>query len=155
MFYHAMSDFPSRPANFRRTSIHPTITESQISELVDRFYTEIRDHPRLGPIFKTHLDGRWDGHLEKMKSFWRSVLLRSGEYKGKPVPVHQKLEGIETEDFAQWLVLFAQVSRDIFEPDATPLVVQAAENIANSLWLSRENDPFASPPDWSGFESRS
>ncbi|MGI9350151.1 MAG: group III truncated hemoglobin [Rhizobiaceae bacterium] len=143
-----MTEFPARPASFRRTSVHPTITENQISALVDQFYTEIRNHSGLGPIFQLHLDGHWDEHLDKMKSFWRSVLLRSGEYKGKPVPVHQKLDGIGVEDFGEWLTLFARVSREIFEPDATPLVVQAAENIATSLWLSRTNDPFASPPDW-------
>ena len=147
-----MTEIPARPSSFRRTSLHPTITQEQISALVDQFYSEIREHPRLGPVFNKHIDGHWRPHLAKMKSFWRSVLLRTGEYKGKPVPVHQKLEGIDTADFAEWLALFAKTSGTVFSPEAVPLVNEAAEKIATSLWLSRCEDPMAQPPDWSGLK---
>ncbi|MGI9402824.1 MAG: group III truncated hemoglobin [Rhizobiaceae bacterium] len=125
------------------------ISEKQISDLVDRFYELVRGNELLGPIFQRHIDENWERHLDKMKTFWRSVLLKTGEYKGKPVPVHLKIDGIGTREFEEWLSLFAATASKIFEPDAAELVIQAGNRIATSLWLSRSSDPFASPPDWS------
>ena len=131
-----------------RTSLHPSISSAQIDLLVDRFYGLVLRDPRLGPIFEPIICARLDQHLATMKRFWRSVLLRSGEYKGKPVPVHAQIEGIETEDFTRWLTLFEQTAREVLAADAAPLVCAAAERIATSLWLARNQDPFASPPIW-------
>ncbi len=130
-----------------REPLHASITAEQISTLVEVFYQRVHDNDRLDQLF-SRIDGRWPQHMDKMKKFWRSVLLRSGEYKGKPVPVHQQIEDIQTDDFQAWLKLFSQTVDDIFEIEARPLIVTAAERIATSLWLSRSNDPFISPPEW-------
>ncbi len=146
-----MTRLEARPA-IDRQRVHATITEQQISELVDRFYAAVRTNERLGPIFQHHIAG-WDAHFDRMKAFWRSVLLKTGEYKGKPVPVHLRIDGIGTEDFEEWLRLFSIIATDVFQRDAAVLVNDAARRIATSLWLSRTNDPFASPPSWSHAES--
>ncbi|MEZ5812006.1 MAG: group III truncated hemoglobin [Rhizobiaceae bacterium] len=143
-----MAEISASPA-MERTAVHPSITPGQISELVDRFYGDVRANARLGPIFDRELDGRWDAHLDKMKAFWRSVLLRTGEYRGQPVSAHLRISDIVTDDFGEWLSLFAAVSGKVFHPEAAPLVDEAARRIATSLWLSRSRDPFASPPQWS------
>ena len=143
-----MSDIPLS-SNILRTAVHPSITGEQISDLVNQFYRQIFLHARLGPIFLDNISGDRGDHLEKMKRFWRSVLLRTGEYKGKPVPAHQKIDGILMSDFEDWLALFADVSAKVFEPEAAGLVNEAARRIATSLWLSRSADPFATPPVWS------
>ena len=132
----------------KRQSVHPSITEEKISELVEVFYGKVVLNERLGPVFRAHIHGDWDEHLAKMKTFWRSVLLCTGEYKGKPVPVHQRIDGIETEDFEEWLELFYTATELVFNEEAASLVNEAARRIATSLWLSRTNDPFASPPAW-------
>ncbi len=142
-----MTRLEARPA-IRRERLHESITEQQISDLVDRFYAAIRSNQRLGPVFRHHVDG-WDVHLDKMKAFWRSVLLKSGEYKGRPVPVHQRIDGIGTEDFEEWLRLFSTVAFEVFQADAAVVANDAARRIATSLWLSRSTDPFASTPSWS------
>lgn len=142
-----MTQFENRP-HVERQSVHPSITEDQISDLVDGFYEKVALNERLGPIFQRHVHGDWDEHLVKMKSFWRSVLLRTGEYKGKPVPVHQRIDGVQTQDFEEWLSLFYTTTQHIFSEEAAPLVNEAARRIATSLWLARSNDPFASPPVW-------
>lgn len=136
-------------APVQRNSLHESITPAQVSRLVDRFYERVLADARLGPIFRRHAGPRWNRHLETMKSFWRSVLLRSGEYKGKPVPVHQRIDGIETGDFERWLALFQDTTAEVFAPAAAPLVNAAAARIATSLWLARNGDPFTSPPTWS------
>jgi len=142
-----MESLEGRPA-INRQSVHPSITVEQISELVDQFYERIHSHEKLGEIFEAHVDGRWRDHLDKMKGFWRSVLLSTGEYKGKPIPVHLKIQDIDTEEFSEWLKLFSQTAAEIMSPEAANLVEEVAQKIATSLWLSRSSDPFVSPPDW-------
>ena len=133
---------------FVRTPLHATITVQQISDLVDKFYGSVRSSALLGPIFSTHIDENWDKHLPKMKAFWRSVLLKTAEYKGKPVPVHLQIEGLDTEEFEEWLRPFCPVVDEIFDPEAAVLVKETAQKIAQSLWLSRLKDPYATPPVW-------
>lgn len=144
----SMSQIEARPAIVRQ-SVHSSITAAQISDLVDRFYSRVGQHALLNPIFQNNTNGNWDDHLEKMKSFWRSVLLRTGEYKGKPVPVHLKIQNIDTAEFSEWLKLFSTTAHEVMTREAAELVEAAAQRIATSLWLSRSSDPFVSPPDWS------
>jgi len=136
-----------------RQPVHASITSEQISMLVERFYESVRADERLGPIFAAHISGEWDEHLQKMKAFWRSVLLKTGEYKGRPVPAHAKITGVETIDFGRWLTLFERTARTLFEPAAVPLISATAERIATSLWLAMNPDPFLSPPIWSHYRT--
>jgi hemoglobin len=136
------------PTNALRQPAHPTITDNQISLLVDTFYLKVQSNERLGPIFDQRIDGAWPVHLEKMKSFWRSVLLKTGEYKGRPVPVHASLTDITQDDFELWLMLFQETVEEIFASDARPIVIDASRRIASSLWLACAGDPFTAPPKW-------
>lgn len=94
------------------------IDEELISNLVDTFYGKIREDSRIAFVFDQKIGENWPTHLEKMKSFWRSVVLRTCEYSGKPVPAHQKLEGATPVHFDIWLELFEQTLREIAPNDA-------------------------------------
>lgn len=131
-----------------RVPAHSSITAEQVSQLVDQFYNRVRADNRLAPLFVAHMSADWDVHLPKMKAFWRSVLLKTGEYKGKPVPAHAKMKDVGTDDFSQWLVLFGTTVQEVFEPAAWPPIMQAAERIATSLWLVTNPSPFENPPVW-------
>ncbi len=131
-----------------RRPVHASITEEQISDLVDRFYDRVWSDARLGPIFSARLENSRAAHLAKMKSFWSSVLLRTGAYTGKPVPAHVSLEDVQSADFERWLSIFRPVAYDAFSSEAAPLVIETAERIASSLWLAMFGNPFSSPPDW-------
>lgn len=135
-----------------RIALHPSITEEQISVMVEAFYTRVREDEVLAPIFASNIKRSWPEHLDRMKIFWRSVLLKTGEYKGQPVPIHQKIDGLTEDNFEQWLNLFSQTAYSIFDEDAAPLVLGAAKNIATSLWLSRNRDLFATPPSWKSIQ---
>lgn len=135
-----------RPA-VRREPAHPSIDNAQISALVDTFYGRIRDNDRLGPVFNGRLDGRWEPHLEKMKAFWRSVLLKTGEYKGQPVPTHSRLTEVVSDDYRIWLELFRETAFDVFEDEAAArIVIRQAEKIAQSLWMATIASPFDKVP---------
>lgn len=141
-------DLTVRPVTERRP-VHDSITAEQISDLVETFYARVQQDARLAPIFEKHITGVWRPHLEKMKSFWRSVLLRTAEYNGRPVPAHVKIGPLDREDFRTWLGLFRETVDEVFEPGARGHVVDAAERIATSLWLATNGDLLAKPPEWS------
>lgn len=132
--------------NLKNNSGIHDISPQQVSELVEQFYARIRKDERLGPIFAQHAGGHWEKHLNTMKSFWCSVLLRTGEYQGRPVPAHQKIEGITTEDFDRWLELFSITANEMFTPEIADLTVITAGRIATSLWLARSTEIAATPP---------
>lgn len=131
-----------------RQPAHGSITPEQISDLVERFYVRVRRDARLAPIFEKHVPGEWGPHLEIMKGFWRSVLLKTGEYNGRPVPVHVKLGRLDADDYRAWLHLFGATVEEVFEADARPVIIDAAQRIATSLWLATNGDLLATPPDW-------
>lgn len=143
---------PTRTINARpaieRTPVHDQITSEQIDQLVEGFYVKARANDRLSPLFAQKIVGDWTPHLTKMKSFWRSVLLKTGEYKGKPIPAHTPIHSVESEDFAIWLNLFEETVREIFVDDAVEPIMGVAKKIARSLWLVMSGSIFEKEPDW-------
>ncbi len=131
-----------------RDPVHPSITEELISELVETFYSRAQKDDRLGPLFNDRLDGKWPVHMDKMKKFWSSVLLKSGKYKGKPIPAHMVLTEIKSDDFRLWLELFRKTSREILGDEAATPAIRAAERIAQSLWMAKFATPFDEVPEW-------
>lgn len=143
-----MQPLPIRPAG-PRTPVHPSIDRAQISALVDTFYTRVRADARLGPIFAARINGDWEPHLDKMKGFWASVLLKTGEYKGRPVPTHFAMKEMEADDFRIWLDLFRQTAFEVFaEEEAARRVHTHAQRIAASLWMAMFASPFDPTPDY-------
>ena len=84
------------------------ITEDYITLLVDAFYGKVRAHPELGPVFDNHIQDHWPDHLARMKLFWNSIALRTGTYRGNPLPVHKALSDARSEHFQIWLDLFKE-----------------------------------------------
>ncbi len=124
------------------------ITRDEISALVDKFYERVWAHPRLGPIFSSRLENDRTAHLERMKQFWASVLLRTGEYHGRPVPKHKAITEAKGVDFAHWLELFRATAFELLEPETAKHVTAKAEQIATSLWLAMFGGVGERPPTW-------
>lgn len=112
------------------------ITEDTIRRLVDAFYEKVRADDRLGPIFARAIPGDWGPHLSTMRDFWSSVMLTSGRYKGQPVVVHRKVEGLELQLFERWLTLFDQTCGELFDDDIATAFSDKAHRIAESLKLA-------------------
>ena len=118
------------------------IDDVYIDRLVETFYERIRAHPLIGPIFEQTIGENWGPHLARMKDFWASVALNAGRYSGKPVPAHQKLDGVEPWHFNIWLALFRQTLEDTAPtPAAVPYFMERAERIAESLQLAMFGGP--------------
>jgi len=113
------------------------ITPELISNLVDRFYENVRAHPDLGPIFEEAIGDDWDAHLLKLKSFWSSIAFHDGSYSGRPVPAHMKLSGLTPQLFGLWLAQFDQTLIQISaSQEAHVWFMQRARRIAESLTLN-------------------
>jgi len=93
------------------------VDEDFISKLVDEFYSRVREHPHLGPVFNGAVHD-WPEHLAKLKLFWQSVALNAGVYSGNPMRAHLKTKTIEPAHFGEWLHLFEQTLRDIAPTEA-------------------------------------
>ena len=114
----------------------PSVTESQIVTLVDAFYAKVRRDEVLAPIFERAIAPEsWPVHLAKMYDFWSSVMLTTGRYKGNPLAVHMRLDGIEPTMFARWLALFRATAEELFPSELAASFRDKSERIAESLKL--------------------
>ena len=85
-----------------------------IKLMVNAFYDQIRENEVLGPIFNGIIQDRWSQHLEKMYTFWQTILLEEHTYFGSPFPPHAKLP-VDASHFEQWLQLFNQNMDNLFK----------------------------------------
>lgn len=81
------------------------ITHEQIDLVVASFYARIRSHPKLGPIFASHVTD-WPEHEAKIASFWRNAILMERGYHGNPMAVHSAAGNVRPGMFEPWLELF-------------------------------------------------
>jgi hemoglobin len=71
-----------------------------------------------------------------MRDFWSSVMLTSGRYKGNPVAVHLRIDGMEPRLFDRWLELFSETCGELFDEDLAETLRAKALRIAESLKLA-------------------
>lgn len=122
-------------------SAAPLTNEPEIELLVRRFYSRIRADETLGPIFEQAIGDDWEPHLQKMFSFWSSVMLMTGRYKGQPMVAHMRLKLVEPEHFDHWLTLFRETAEDTCDAETAAAFLLRAERIANSLKLGMFFNP--------------
>lgn len=107
------------------------LSHEQIAALVDRFYDRIQVHPTLGPVFNAAVHD-WPEHKRLLTSFWASVALRAGSYRGNPMAAHRP-HPITTEHFVQWLELWRATADEMLAPEHAALLHEYAERIGRSL----------------------
>lgn len=111
------------------------IEEKDLKLLVYRFYARVREDAMIGPLFNSAI-ADWPEHLEKLSTFWSSVMLTSGRYKGNPMAVHMRhANHIEPEMFDRWLSLWRETATELLDGPAAAAIVAKAERIAESLKL--------------------
>jgi hemoglobin len=114
---------------------HEGISEAALHNLVEHFYGQVRADPLIGPLFNETI-GDWPEHLAKLQSFWSSVMLTSGRYKGRPLPAHLKhADRINAHAFQRWLSLWKESTDALFDPPSAAALQDKAARIAESLAL--------------------
>lgn len=89
------------------------ISLEDIKILVNTFYGKVRKDKLIGPIFEERIQDRWPQHLEKMYTFWQTVLLGEHTYFGSPFPPHAGLP-LSHIHFEKWMELFIQTVDELF-----------------------------------------
>ena len=107
------------------------LTEAELGTLVDTFYAKVRDNATIGPIFNAEVDD-WPAHLALLKSFWASVMLGAGTFRGNPLEKHMMLP-LQPEHFRVWLALFRETAQEVLQPAGAELVIRRAERIAETF----------------------
>lgn len=122
------------------------VNRELIDLVVEDFYDRVRADSFLGPVFAGEIDD-WSLHLAKMKTFWASIILKENQYSGKPVPAHQKLEGVTGLHFQRWLEVFEECLSSVAPTEeARQVFLQPAYRIAGRLQMAMGIAPQGVPP---------
>jgi hemoglobin len=100
-----------------------------IKLLVNTFYDKVRDDKLIGSIFNERIQNRWPEHLNKMYTFWQTVLLGEHTYFGSPFPPHAQLP-IEQIHFERWLALFSETLNELFSGEVAKEAIWRANKMA-------------------------
>lgn len=101
-----------------------------IKKMVNTFYAKVQKDELIGPIFNDKIGGHWAEHLEKLYSFWQSILLNERTYTGHPFPPHAQLP-IEKQHFDRWLSLFTETVDNLFVGEVANEAKSRAYKIAD------------------------
>jgi hemoglobin len=114
-----------------------------IKQLVDTFYTSVRNDALIGPIFSNVIGNAWQPHLDRMYAFWNAALFSVPGFKGNPFAKHAPLP-ITAQHFSRWLYLFNQTVDELFEGPVADDAKKRAELMAIMFQakLGRMNDGF-------------
>lgn len=116
-------------------SKHDITSMDDIKLLVDKFYDRIREDDLLGHIFNEVIQDRWPQHLDKMYSFWQTVLLGEHTYQGSPFVPHAPLP-VESKHFDRWVMLFLSTADELFVGKTTERAKWQGERMA-SMFLAK------------------
>lgn len=108
------------------------VTRADIARVVARFYTQVRAHPMLGPVFAVHISD-WPPHEEKITRFWCNAILHDRVYDGNPMMVHKQAGNVQPGMFSTWLGLFDSVLQDELDPAQAAGWSELAHRIGRSL----------------------
>ena len=138
-----MPESPSINQRIAAARLHATgrlipdgLDEAMVRVVVDDFYRKARQDAVIGPIFNRVIpDPEWPAHLDKIASFWSSMLLGTGTYSGRPMPKHLAIGDLADRHFERWLNLFKQTVDEKCPPAVAALFVDRAERVAHSMRL--------------------
>jgi len=105
------------------------ISLEDVKKLVDTFYDRVREDELLSPIFNERINDRWPQHLEKMYTFWQTLLLNERTYFGSPFPAHANLP-VSGKHFKKWMELFTQTVDELFVGEKATEAKWRAEKMA-------------------------
>lgn len=105
--------------------------------MVDTFYARVRADGLIGPLFEARIGDRWPEHLEKMYSFWQTVLLEEHTYRGAPFRPHADLP-VHLEHFERWVELFEENMLEHFTGEKADEALTRAGKMAQMFHSKRE-----------------
>ncbi|MDV3586628.1 MULTISPECIES: group III truncated hemoglobin [Elizabethkingia] len=108
-----------------------------IKILIDSFYGEVQKDTLIGGIFHGAVQN-WPVHLEKMYTFWQTVLLGKHTYSGSPFSPHAQMQ-LDTIHFERWLYLWSKTIDTYFEGETAEEAKWRAEKMASLFLIKIEH----------------
>ena len=90
-------------------------TREDIVLMVDTFYQKVQQDELIGPIFNSRIAPEaWPAHLDRMYTFWTTILLNQPGYSGQPFEKHRDMP-IDAAHFERWVSMFNTIVDSLFE----------------------------------------
>jgi hemoglobin len=110
-----------------------------VKKLVISFYSKVRIHDILGPIFN-HIITDWEAHFELLTDFWEAQLFLKRKYDGNPVSAHQEVDQkmnnqVTSAHFGLWLNLWFETIDELFEGDTAWIAKNRAQKMSTMLFM--------------------
>ncbi len=103
--------------------------KATIKIFVDAFYGKVRKDVLIGPVFAARIEEvRWPIHLERMYSFWNTVLFAERDYRGNPFSKHASLP-IQQQHFERWIGLLSETIDEHFGGEKAEEVKMRADKM--------------------------
>lgn len=103
--------------------------KADIKIFVDAFYGKVRIDPVIGAVFAARIpNDHWAPHLERMYSFWHTILFGVSDYRGNPFAKHEQLP-IQARHFERWINLLTETVNALFSGDKAEEVKMRAVKI--------------------------
>jgi hemoglobin len=108
-------------------------TKEHIELLVEEFYKKVKQDELIGYIFNNVENFNWDTHIPIMVSFWETILLDAGTYRGNPMLTHIQLNRkspLLPEHFTRWKQLLFETLDENFTGVKVTEAKQRVESMA-------------------------
>ncbi len=109
------------------------LDEARIAQLIDCFYDKVSADPLLGAVFNPVVHD-WHEHKRLLTSFWCSVVLRAGTYKGNPLALHRP-HAIGSNHFGRWIELWGETNHELLDAGEAAVMIEYAGRIGQGLQL--------------------
>lgn len=116
-------------------------SRKEVDFLVREFYTQVRKHEILGPVFNSIVQD-WDHHLVHLSDFWEMILLQTGPGRGRfnPNQVHREVDekmdhSITQVHFGNWLELWFKTIDQFFIGENAAYAKEHARRMAHMLFM--------------------
>lgn len=104
--------------------------------LVNEFYKRVEKDNVIGFFFTEVVALNWEQHLPIMYSFWETLILGNGDYRGNPMLKHIQLnrkEKMLPKHFDRWLELWNKTVSENFAGKNAEIAISKAIQIGGLM----------------------
>lgn len=116
--------------------LHDIESRQDCETLVRAFYERTLADPIIGWIFVDVARLDVEAHVPRIASFWETILLGAGSYRGGAFAPHAALNArvpLRPGHFTRWLWLWAQTVDELFAGERAELAKSHAQRVARAF----------------------
>ena len=122
---------------FQYRAVEAGLTEPLVREVILSFYEKVRVDEVLGPVFTEAIGNDWSAHIGRIILFWLTATRLSRGYDSTGfLPAHLRNRSIRSDQLPRWLQLFRDTAREHCSPEASSVLIDIAERMAETIRIS-------------------